>query len=88
MQRLRPLAEQAGLTMAQLAVAWVLQNPNVASAIVGASRPEQLRETAAAVGKVLDADLLKAIDEVLDPVVERDPALTLVDRAWPLPEDA
>ena len=69
-QRLRPLAEQAGLTMAQLAVAWVLQNPNVASAIVGASRPQQLRETAEAAGKVLDPDLLKAIDEVLDPVVE------------------
>jgi len=86
-QRLRPLADQAGLTMAQLAVAWVLQNPNVASAIVGASRPEQLRETAQAAGKTLDADLLKAIDEVLDPVVERDPELTLVDRAWPLPAE-
>ena len=45
MQQLRPLAEQAGLTMAQLAVAWVLQNPNVSSAIVGATRPEQLATT-------------------------------------------
>ncbi|TML32789.1 MAG: aldo/keto reductase [Actinobacteria bacterium] len=75
-QQLRPLAEQAGLTMAQLAVAWVLQNPNVSSAIVGATRPEQLRDNVKASGVKLDADLLKAIDEVLDPVVTRDPALT------------
>jgi aryl-alcohol dehydrogenase-like predicted oxidoreductase len=75
-QRLRPLADQAGLTMAQLAIAWVLQNPNVASAIVGASRPEQLRETTVAAGRTLDADLLKAIDDALDPVIERDPAKT------------
>ena len=75
-QRLRPLADQAGLTMAQLAVAWVLQHPNVSSAIVGATRPEQLQETAKASGVKLDADLRKAIDEVLDPVVERDPAKT------------
>jgi aryl-alcohol dehydrogenase-like predicted oxidoreductase len=75
-QRLRPLAEQAGLTMAQLAVAWVLQHPNVSSAIVGASRPEQLHETAKASGVSLDADLRKAIDDVLDPVVVRDPAQT------------
>jgi aryl-alcohol dehydrogenase-like predicted oxidoreductase len=75
-QSLRPLADQAGLTMAQLAVAWVLQNPNVAAAIVGATRPEQLRDNAKAAGVKLDADLLKAIDEVLDPIVERDPART------------
>jgi voltage-dependent potassium channel beta subunit len=75
-QRLRPLADQAGLTMAQLAIAWVLQHPNVSSAIVGASRPEQLHETAQAVGVTLDADLRKAIDDALDPVVERDPAKT------------
>jgi aryl-alcohol dehydrogenase-like predicted oxidoreductase len=75
-QQLKPLAEQAGLTMAQLAVAWVLQNPNVSSAIVGATRPEQLQENVAASGKRLDADLLKAIDEVLEPVVTRDPAMT------------
>jgi len=73
-QRLRPLAEQAGLTMAQLAIAWVLQNPNVSSAIVGATRPEQLDDNVKAAGVRLDADLLKAIDEVLDPIVERDPA--------------
>jgi aryl-alcohol dehydrogenase-like predicted oxidoreductase len=75
-QRLRPLADQAGLSMAALAVAWVLQHPSVASAIVGASRPEQVRQSVAASGVVLDAELLKAIDEVLDPVVERDPAQT------------
>jgi aryl-alcohol dehydrogenase-like predicted oxidoreductase len=71
-QKLHPLAEQAGLSMGQLAVAWVLQNPNVASAIIGASRPEQLEDTVAASGVTLEADLLKAIDEALGPVVERD----------------
>jgi aryl-alcohol dehydrogenase-like predicted oxidoreductase len=76
-QRLVPLAEEAGLSMAQLAVAWVLQNDNVASAIIGASRPEQVHDNAAASGVKLDADLLTKIDEVLDPIVERDPAKTL-----------
>jgi aryl-alcohol dehydrogenase-like predicted oxidoreductase len=75
-QQLKPLAEQAGLTMAQLSVAWVLQNPNVSSAIVGATRPEQLQDTVKAVGVKLDSDLLKEIDEVLDPIVQRDPGLT------------
>jgi aryl-alcohol dehydrogenase-like predicted oxidoreductase len=75
-QKLRPLAEQAGLTMAQLAVAWVLQNPNVSSAIVGATRPEQLEDNVKAAGVKLDGELLKAIDEVLEPIVERDPAKT------------
>jgi voltage-dependent potassium channel beta subunit len=75
-QKLRPLAEQAGLTMAQLAIAWVLQNPNVSSAIVGATRPEQLQDNVKAAGVKLDAGLLKAIDDVLDPIVERDPAKT------------
>jgi aryl-alcohol dehydrogenase-like predicted oxidoreductase len=75
-QQLRPLAEQAGLTMAQLAVAWVLQNPNVSSAIVGATRPEQLADNVKAAGVKLEADLLKAIDEVLDPIAVRDPAET------------
>ncbi|GAB2594944.1 aldo/keto reductase family protein [Streptomyces capparidis] len=76
-QRLRPLAEEAGLTMSQLAVAWVLQNPNVSSAIIGASRPEQVKENVRAAGVKLEAELLARIDEVLDPVVERDPALTV-----------
>ncbi|SFI86941.1 Predicted oxidoreductase [Amycolatopsis sacchari] len=75
-QKLEPLAAQAGLSLAQLAVAWVLQNPNVASAIIGASRPEQVHENVKAAGVKLDADLLKAIDDVLDGVVEDDPRLT------------
>lgn len=75
-QRLEPLAKQADLTLAQLAVAWVLQNPNVASAIIGASRPEQVYENVKAAGVKLDADLLEQIDAVLDGVVERDPMLT------------
>jgi aryl-alcohol dehydrogenase-like predicted oxidoreductase len=75
-QQLVPLAEEAGLSMAQLAVAWVLQNDNVTSAIIGASRPEQVFDNAAASGVKLDADLLTKIDDVLDPVVERDPART------------
>ena len=75
-QQLKPLAEQAGLSMAQLGIAWVLQNPNVSSAIVGATRPEQLQDNVKAAGVKLDAELLKRIDEVLDPVVERDPKRT------------
>nr|MDT0658936.1 aldo/keto reductase family protein [Micromonospora sp. DSM 115978] len=75
-QRLKPLADQAGLSMAQLAVAWVLQNPNVSSAIVGASRPEQVHDNVKASGVKLDGDLLKAIDEIVDPIAERDPAKT------------
>ncbi|MDG4799513.1 aldo/keto reductase family protein [Micromonospora sp. WMMD980] len=75
-QQLKPIAEQAGLTMPQLAVAWVLQNPNVASAIIGASRPEQVHDNVKAAGVKLDAGLLKAIDEIVEPVTERDPAKT------------
>lgn len=75
-QRLKPLAEQAGLTMAQLAIAWVLQNPNVSSAIIGATRPEQVHDNVKAAGVKLDAALLKAIDEIVDPITERDPAKT------------
>ena len=75
-QRLRPLADEAGLSMAQLAVAWVLQNPNVASALVGAARPEQVEDNVAAAGKKLDADLMKAIDDVLGDAVIDDPGMT------------
>jgi aryl-alcohol dehydrogenase-like predicted oxidoreductase len=75
-QQLVPLAEEAGLSMAQFAVAWVLQNDNVATAIIGASRPEQVHDNVGAAGVKLDGDLLRKIDEVLDPVVERDPAMT------------
>ncbi len=82
-QRLRPLAEQADLTMAQFAIAWVLQNPNVSSAIVGASRPEQLADNVKAAGVKLDADMLKAVDEILDPIVERDPTKTASPKTRP-----
>jgi aryl-alcohol dehydrogenase-like predicted oxidoreductase len=70
-QRLRPIAERAGLSMVQLALAWVLRQPNVASAIVGASRPEQVHANASASGIVLDADTLAAIDEALGDIVVR-----------------
>jgi len=73
-QRLRPLADDAGLSMAALAVAWVLQNRNVAAAIVGASRPDQLRDNVTAAGVVLDVDLMTRIDEVLGGIVEHDPS--------------
>ncbi len=75
-QRLQPIADEAGLSLAQLAVAWVLQNDNVSAAIIGASRPEQVTENVKAAGVTLDAAALKAIDEVIDPVVERDPSKT------------
>ena len=75
-QLLAPLAAEAGLTMAQLAVAWVLQNDNVAAAILGASRPEQVAENVKAAGVRLDPDLMAAIDKALDGVVVTDPALT------------
>ena len=74
-QNLRPIAEEAGLSMAQLAVAWVLQNQNVASAIIGATRPEQVTENVKAAGVKLDAEVLKKIDEALDGVVINDPSL-------------
>lgn len=82
-QRLRPIADELGITMAQLAVAWVLANDNVASAIIGASRPEQITENVAASGVDLDDDVLAAIDEALDGVVERDPALTRAPETRP-----
>jgi aryl-alcohol dehydrogenase-like predicted oxidoreductase len=75
-QALRPVADEAGLTLAQLAVAWVLQNDNVAAAIVGASRPEQVSENVKASGVRLSPEVLARIDEVLGDVVESDPAMT------------
>jgi aryl-alcohol dehydrogenase-like predicted oxidoreductase len=75
-QALRPVAQEAGLSMAQLAVAWVLQNRNVASAIVGATRPEQLEDNVKASGVQLDPAVLRRIDEVLADVVVRDPRKT------------
>jgi aryl-alcohol dehydrogenase-like predicted oxidoreductase len=75
-QRLRPIAEELELTMAQLAVAWVLQNPNVACAIIGASKPRQIKENAAASGVVLSPEVLGRIDDALGDVVIRNPMLT------------
>jgi aryl-alcohol dehydrogenase-like predicted oxidoreductase len=75
-QALRPIADDLGLSVAQLAVAWVLQNPNVASAIIGASRPEQVTENVKAAGVTLSDDVLTKIDEVLGDVVETDPRRT------------
>jgi aryl-alcohol dehydrogenase-like predicted oxidoreductase len=76
-QKLKPIAQEAGLSMAQLAVAWVLQNRNVSSAIIGASRPEQVRDNVKASGVTLDRGVMRKIDEVLGNVVERDPKKTV-----------
>jgi aryl-alcohol dehydrogenase-like predicted oxidoreductase len=75
-QGLAPIAGDLGLTMGQLAVAWVLQNPNVAGAIVGATRPTQVRENVGATGVRIPPELMQRIDEVLGDVVERDPRKT------------
>ena len=75
-QQLRPVADELGLTMAQLAVAWVLQNDNVAAAIIGASRPEQVAENVKASGVTIPDELLARIDEVLGDSVVRDPGET------------
>jgi aryl-alcohol dehydrogenase-like predicted oxidoreductase len=74
-QRLKPIADEAGLSLAQLAVAWTLQNPDVSAAIIGATRPAQVRENVQAAGVKLDAGLLRRIDEVLGDDIERDPAM-------------
>ena len=76
-QELRPIADDLGMTMAQLAVAWVLTNPAISSAIIGASRPEQVTDNAQAAGRTLDAEVLKEIDDVLEPHIQRDPSLTM-----------
>jgi 1-deoxyxylulose-5-phosphate synthase len=65
-QQLKPIAEEAGLTMPQFALAWVLREPNVASAIIGASRPEQVRENAAASGVIVDTQLFLRAEQILD----------------------
>ena len=83
-QRLRPLAEEAGLSLAQLAVAWTLQNQNVSAAIVGATRPAQVRENVKAAGVKLDAGLMSRIDEVLGDAVVRDPSRTCQPVVAPL----
>ena len=75
-QQLKPIADEAGLTMAQLSIAWVLQNQNVASAIMGASRPEQIEKNVAAAGVKLDAGIMEKIDAAIGSLAERDPAQT------------
>jgi aryl-alcohol dehydrogenase-like predicted oxidoreductase len=65
-QQLKPIAEEAGLTLPQFALAWVLREPNVASAIIGASRPEQVRENAAASGLIVDTQLFLRAEQILD----------------------
>lgn len=75
-QNLMPLAKELGLEMGQLAVAWVLQNENVAAAIVGASKPEQITANAKAAGVKIPADAMKKIDEILGDSIVRDPSLT------------
>jgi aryl-alcohol dehydrogenase-like predicted oxidoreductase len=74
-QQLRPVADELGLTMAQLAVAWVLQNDNVSAALVGASRPEQVAENVKAVGVRIPAEAMTRIDEALGDVVTDDPSV-------------
>jgi len=80
---LRPLADEAGLSMAQLALTWVLQRPGISAAIVGASRPEQVTENCKASGVTLEPGLMARIDEVLGDVVEQDPARTSSPPARP-----
>jgi aryl-alcohol dehydrogenase-like predicted oxidoreductase len=78
-QLLRPVAEEVGLSMAQLALAWVLREENVAAAIIGATRPEQVADNAAASGVELDAATLAQIDEILADSVRWDPPASTRD---------
>ena len=75
--KLDPIAKEVGLSMAQLAVAWVLQNPRVSSAIIGATKPSQIKENVKASGVKLDAAIMKKIDSVLGSIPEKDPAKTV-----------
>ena len=76
-QKLQPVADSVGLTMSQLAIAWVLQNDNVSSAIMGATKPSQVKENVKAAGVKLDASVMKAIDSALGTLPERDPKLNV-----------
>ncbi len=76
-QKLIPIAKKVDLTPAQLAIAWVLQNPNVSSAIIGASKPSQIKENAKASGVKLDKSIMAEIDAALAGVITTDPALTV-----------
>lgn len=83
-QQLQPVADELGLKMSQLAIAWVLQNENVATALVGASRPEQVAENVKASGVEIPTELMSRIDEVLGDSVERDPAKTVSPEERPV----
>ena len=82
-QNLRPLAEQLGVNMAQFALAWVLQNPAVSAAIVGASSPEQISSNIAASGVEIPDEVMKRVDEILAGVYQTDPSLTKSPDARP-----
>jgi aryl-alcohol dehydrogenase-like predicted oxidoreductase len=75
-QNLAPIAKEADLTMGQLAIAWVLQNPNVSSAIMGATKPSQVKENVKAAGVKLSAEQMKAIDKALGVLPNTDPKAT------------
>ncbi|MBO1768342.1 aldo/keto reductase family protein [Allobranchiibius sp. GilTou38] len=75
-QKLVPIAKDQNLSMAQLAVAWVLHNDNVAAALIGASKPEQVTDNAGAAGVTLSPDVLTSIDEALGALPEKDPGKT------------
>jgi aryl-alcohol dehydrogenase-like predicted oxidoreductase len=76
-QKLIPIAKKVDLTPAQLAIAWVLQNPNVSSAIIGATKPAQIKENVKASGVKLDASIMQEIDLAIGTVAEVDPAKTI-----------
>jgi aryl-alcohol dehydrogenase-like predicted oxidoreductase len=82
-QKLQPVADGVGLSMAQLAIAWVLQNRNVASAIIGASRPEQVVDNVKAAGVTLDAEVMTAIDDAVADLAERDATKTVSPESRP-----
>ena len=75
-QKLKPIADNEGLTMGQLAIAWVLQNPNVSSAIIGATKPAQVKENVKAAGVKLSPETMRSIDQALSGVIETDPKRT------------
>ena len=81
-QELKPVANDLGLSMAALAVAWVLQNDNVAAAIIGASKPEQVTDNVKAAGVRLPAEVMTKIDDLLGGVVASDPALTATSQPY------
>jgi aryl-alcohol dehydrogenase-like predicted oxidoreductase len=76
-QKLVPIAKKVDLTPAQLAIAWVLQNPNISSAIIGATKPAQIKENVKASGVKLDQSIMNEIDEAIGSVAERDPSKTI-----------